>query len=94
MQESINPSRLKTSLPRMEFCNREYLIDVEFHDDVDVEIGRHAFHHCIALRDPIRLLGVKDLPTGDRALGRRKRARKEICVTSGASITIKNVYPF
>ena len=26
--------------------------------------------------------------------GRRKRARKEICVTSGASIVIKNVLPF
>ena len=25
---------------------------------------------------------------------RRKRARKEICVTSGASIVIKNVLPF
>ncbi len=59
MQESINPSRLKTSLPRIEFCNREYLIDVEFHDDDDdIEIGRHAFHHCIALRGPIILLGV------------------------------------
>ena len=26
--------------------------------------------------------------------GQRKRARKEICVTSGASIVIKNVLPF
>eukprot|EP00985_Skeletonema_marinoi_P011255 scaffold5329_cov126-Skeletonema_marinoi.AAC.10 len=26
--------------------------------------------------------------------GRRKRARKEICITSGASIVIKNVLPF
>jgi len=26
--------------------------------------------------------------------GRRKRARKEICVTSGASIVIKNVLPY
>eukprot|EP00985_Skeletonema_marinoi_P025568 scaffold18912_cov80-Skeletonema_marinoi.AAC.2 len=26
--------------------------------------------------------------------GRRKRARKEICVTSGANIVIKNVLPF
>mmetsp|Transcript_21687 Transcript_21687/g.34017 ORF Transcript_21687/g.34017 Transcript_21687/m.34017 type:complete len:82 (+) Transcript_21687:1-246(+) len=26
--------------------------------------------------------------------GSRKRARKEICVTSGASIVIKNVLPF
>eukprot|EP00985_Skeletonema_marinoi_P014725 scaffold7512_cov133-Skeletonema_marinoi.AAC.7 len=26
--------------------------------------------------------------------GRRKRARKEICITSGASIVNKNVLPF
>jgi len=26
--------------------------------------------------------------------GKRKRARKEICITSGASIVIRNVLPF
>ena len=28
------------------------------------------------------------------AMGQRKRERKEICITSGASIVIKNVLPF
>ena len=31
---------------------------------------------------------------GHRTRGQRKRAKKEICVTSGASIVIKNVLPF
>ena len=41
-------------------------------------------------------LGEKeeDYAEGRTTRGRRKRARKERCITSGASIVIKNVLPF
>ena len=38
--------------------------------------------------------GVREMEGVRTTRGRRKRARKEICVTSGASIVIKNVLPF
>ncbi|KAK1734224.1 leucine-rich repeat domain-containing protein [Skeletonema marinoi] len=38
--------------------------------------------------------GVLEKEGARTTRGRRKRARKEICVTSGASIVIKNVLPF
>eukprot|EP00984_Skeletonema_dohrnii_P003241 scaffold1074_cov124-Skeletonema_dohrnii-CCMP3373.AAC.3 len=38
--------------------------------------------------------GVLDKEGVRTTRGRRKRARKEICITSGASIVIKNVLPF
>mmetsp|Transcript_22333 Transcript_22333/g.34486 ORF Transcript_22333/g.34486 Transcript_22333/m.34486 type:complete len:110 (+) Transcript_22333:2-331(+) len=38
--------------------------------------------------------GVREREGVRTTRGRRKRARKEICITSGASIVIKNVLPF
>mmetsp|Transcript_21907 Transcript_21907/g.33860 ORF Transcript_21907/g.33860 Transcript_21907/m.33860 type:complete len:318 (-) Transcript_21907:296-1249(-) len=40
------------------FEHRTHLIDVEFHDDVEI-IEEYAFNFCKNLRGPIKLLGVK-----------------------------------
>eukprot|EP00984_Skeletonema_dohrnii_P034477 scaffold33569_cov84-Skeletonema_dohrnii-CCMP3373.AAC.11 len=45
-------------IPRLAFDNRRRLIDVEFHDGIEI-IEVMAFNNCISLRGSIQLLGVK-----------------------------------
>lgn len=85
-------------IPAWAFNGCRRLIYVEFHNGIKM-IEEFAFGSCTSLRR-IKLLGVKVIGVREFANCSglrpdiRKRARKEICVTSGASIVIKNVFPF
>ena len=71
-------------------------------------LNHYKAEHKILLREATTLLelalwkanlddnkgGVREREGVRTTRGQRKRARKEICVTSGASIVIKNVLPF
>ncbi|KAK1742707.1 hypothetical protein QTG54_006304 [Skeletonema marinoi] len=50
-------------IPQRAFEHRTHLIDVEFHDDVEI-IEEYAFNFCKNLRGPIKLLGVKIIEYG------------------------------
>ena len=49
------------NIPRDAFYGREHLIDVEFHDGIEI-VEAEAFHSCFSLRSA-KLLGVKIIKT-------------------------------
>ncbi len=58
--EGVKRARIHKSvknIPYRAFCDRIYLICVEFHDEIEI-IDEEAFKHCTALKSVI-LLGVK-----------------------------------
>ncbi len=73
---------------------------------VILKLNDYAFEHYLLLKEATTLLelalwkaNLDENEGGERegvrtTRGSRKRARKEISVTSGASIVIKNVLPF
>jgi len=105
MKDEIN--RINQTLPNTTKTQKTAAIQ-QWISSVIRSINHYKAEHKAFLKDATTLLelalwkanlddnegGIIEKEGVRTTRGRRKRARKEICVTSGASIVIKNVLPF
>eukprot|EP00984_Skeletonema_dohrnii_P005418 scaffold1907_cov73-Skeletonema_dohrnii-CCMP3373.AAC.9 len=106
MMDEMN--RINQVLPTIRIGGGKTAAVQQWMESVTRLLDRYKFEHKALLKEATTLLelalwkanlddnegGVREKEGVRITRKRRKRARKEICVTSGASIVIKNVLPF
>ena len=103
MQDEID--RINQTLPNIRLGIGKTQAIQQWIDSVLQRMEHYKSEHQILLKESMTLLELalwkanlcenEDAQEGVRVTrGQRKRARKDRCITSGASIVIKNVLPF